>query len=430
MAVTWFDRTTAQPIHLSLAAGTLTLSFAGHSNLSFDGEGRLIGAWFDGITYRRSLGNSVQKKWLGPSQGTARPVRHREMLDDEERRLVLERAYDSADSVTTGLACGGIDIGATEPRLLATVTAWLSRLQIWNWPRLEREAVRFRTVYQPISILPPDQYLALVLQATEGCSYNECSFCTFYRDRPFRIKNPDDFVDHLSAVQDFFGRGLHVRKTLFLADANAVIIPQTRLLPLLHAANRSFPVLPQTLTPAQKREWQTAHDWYLDGIYAFISAPDAQRKRADDFAVMREQNVRRLYIGVETGLDSLREFLQKPGAAADVCAAVEAIKAGGLSVGLIIMVGIGGQDYAAAHFAATVELIHSLPLTKDDLVYLSPFVPSDDSPYVDDARQAGLTPLDDDAIAAEEARFKAALLPWAKAIGVRISHYDVREFIY
>jgi radical SAM superfamily enzyme YgiQ (UPF0313 family) len=67
--------------------------------------------------------------------------------------------------------------------------AWLSHIAGWNWDRLEGEAGPFRnSIYKPVSILPPDQYLALVVQATEGCSYNECSFCTFYRDRPFRIK--------------------------------------------------------------------------------------------------------------------------------------------------------------------------------------------------------------------------------------------------
>ena len=40
-----------------------------------------------------------------------------------------------------------------------------------------------------IPILPPDQYLALVVQATEGCSWNKCTFCAFYKDRPFHIKH-------------------------------------------------------------------------------------------------------------------------------------------------------------------------------------------------------------------------------------------------
>ena len=51
---------------------------------------------------------------------------------------------------------------------------------------------RFHQIYKPISILPPDQYQALVLQATEGCSFNTCTFCALYRDRRFHIKKPQN----------------------------------------------------------------------------------------------------------------------------------------------------------------------------------------------------------------------------------------------
>jgi len=38
---------------------------------------------------------------------------------------------------------------------------------------------------KPVGILPPDQYMAVVLQAAEGCAFNTCTFCDFYRDRSF-----------------------------------------------------------------------------------------------------------------------------------------------------------------------------------------------------------------------------------------------------
>lgn len=427
MAQTWRRRTDDQAIHVSLAAGTLTISLDGRSNLSFDGEGRLVGAWFDGLTYRRALDNRVQLKWSDP----VRPgLRRRRFLADDERRALFARAHAVAADLAAHLAVDALDLGATPPEFTDTVRRRLDRVLGWDWARLEQEHARFHTVYKPISILPPDQYLALVLQATEGCSYNECSFCTFYRDRPFRIAQPPEFAAHIDAVQAFFGRGITVRKTLFLADANAVIVPQARLEPLLTLANRAFPVLPQTLTPAERRAWRAAHPWHLDGIYAFISAPDAQRKDADDFAAMRAQNVARLYVGLETGHDPLRVFLRKQGTAADVRTAVQTMKAGGVRIGLIFMVGIGGQRYRRAHFADTVALLQQLPLGDGDLIYLSPFVPDAGSPYVDDAAAAGIVALDEDELAAEEARFRDALLPWAKAHGVRISRYDVREFVY
>ena len=43
-------------------------------------------------------------------------------------------------------------------------------------------------VYSPVGILPPDQYLALVVQATRGCAFNTCTFCDLYRDG-YRVKS-------------------------------------------------------------------------------------------------------------------------------------------------------------------------------------------------------------------------------------------------
>ena len=111
------------------------------------------------------------------------------------------------------------------------------------------------------------------------------------------------------------------------------------------------------------------------------------------------------------------------------------IKAGGVGVGLIAMVGVGGEQYRDDHRDATLDLIRALPLDRDDLVYLSPFVDGGEpspygrrlSPY---GGRGGLTPMSDTAIRAETRRFKEELMPWARPRRVRVSNYDVREFIY
>ncbi|MCC6166471.1 MAG: radical SAM protein, partial [Caldilineaceae bacterium] len=126
----------------------------------------------------------------------------------------------------------------------------------------------------------------------------------------------------------------------------------------------------------------------------------------------------------------LRAFLAKPGRAAEVVEAVATMKAGGMEIGVIFMLGIGGEAYRSAHFEDTVAAIRQMPLGSGDLIYLSPFVADEPSPYVEAMRAARIAPLDAAALETEEQRFKHALAPWAAACGVRISKYDVREFIY
>lgn len=427
MTITAIWRTSGAQLYIATEAGALTLSFAGQENYSFDGEGRLVGAWRNKITYRRALDNRILAKWIDP----ARPAhRIRRFLDLAERQSLLDWVYSRAATVAESLMGGQLLLAERDQPALAPIAEWLTRITAWTWPRLEAEAQRFAAVYKPVPILPPDQYMAAVIQATEGCSYNECSFCTFYRDRPFRIKRQDDFEHHVDAVISFLGRGLMLRRKLFLADANAVIIAQASLLPMLDHLNARLPILPAALDPALQRVWQQTHPDHFDGIYAFISAPDALRKNAAEFAELKQRNLRRVYVGLESGHDPLRRFLHKQGSAVDVLNAVRTIKQGGLNVGLICMVGVGGEQFRQVHGEDTVALIQRMPLGAGDLIYLSPFVDDGRMPYSQQVAAANVTPLREDAIEHEEMRLKATLLPWAQAHGVRISHYDIREFVY
>ncbi len=412
-------------MHVSTSAGALTLSFDGRSNLTFDGEGRLVGAWYENVTYRRSLDNRVLAKWSDASSGQ----RQRRYLESAEVDDLLERAHADALYVLATTDTGLVTVGASDSEFVQHVKRWLEQTVVWDATAYQYQSERFNQIYKPVSILPPDQYLSVVLQVTEGCSYNECTFCTFYRDRRFRIKGVQEVEQHIADVRTLLGRGLLIRPSLFLADANAIVIAQKRLLPILETINRQFTFAQRSseTAPAVLRQ---PSDWTPTGINAFVSAPDALRKSALEMRELAALNVRRLYVGLETGHNPLRVFLQKPGSIQDVLDAVETIKAGGLQVGLIIMVGVGGEEYQDAHFADTVSAIGSMPLGAGDLVYLSPFVATPNSPYLDEMELAGYSSLSGQAIAAEETRFRQTLLPMLKPRAVRISRYDIREFIY
>ena len=226
----------------------------------------------------------------------------------------------------------------------------------------------------------------------------------------------------MHGVLGFVGRGMALRRSVFLADANAVIVAQERLLPMLDLLNARLPM--KAAFPLK------AIGGHLDGFHAFVSAPDALRKSPADFAALRERGLRRVYVGLETGHDPLRAFLRKPGLGADVARAVESIKAGGVGVGLIAMVGVGGVEFRERHRADTVALLDRLPLDSGDLIYLSPFVSDGTTPYDADMAAAGLAALDDESIRGEEELFRQALAPLTRDTGARISHYDLREFIY
>jgi hypothetical protein len=357
---------------------------------SFDLAGRLIGAFAGGVNYRRGLDNRVLSKWRG-SAG----IRQRRWLTAEEACSFLTDAY--------GLA-GRAAAATGDPRLAV--------LQDWDWTALQTDAGRFAEVYRPVSILPPDQYLALVVQATEGCSYNQCTFCDFYRDRPFRVKSADELRTHIAAARAFFGPAIGLRKSLFLADANALVAPMPRLRAWLDVI-------------AEARVLPTGA-----GIFSFMDAFDVQRKTADEWAELAARGLRRVYIGMETGDDGLLRWLRKPGTAADVSDAVSLSKGADIAVSVIVMTGVGGERYAEAHVCGTIAALNAMPLGAGDIVYFSPFVAQPGSEYGTMAATEHVRPLSDAEIAAQEVAIRAALRPHDLKHPPQFSRYDIREFIY
>jgi hypothetical protein len=142
-------------------------------SFTFDPLGRLHGAFYEGRNYRRSLDNRVLAKWTTTDGGQKQ--RQRRWLAPVEAQTLVQ--------VASSLARQTAEAADDAPPAVRAALASLAR---WDWASLEADRTRFQQIYTPIGILPPDQYLALVLQATHGCSHNACTFCTFYQERNYR----------------------------------------------------------------------------------------------------------------------------------------------------------------------------------------------------------------------------------------------------
>ncbi len=245
----------------------------------------------------------------------------------------------------------------------------------------------------------------MVVQATEGCTWNRCTFCNFYTDRPFRVQLPEAFTGHLNAVQDLLGRGLLLRKNLFIADGNALALSRRRLLPLLALAGKAFPGRP---------------------LASFLDVYSGEQHDSTDWPELRELGLKRIYLGMETGHDPLLAFVNKPGSSRELASLVGVLKRARFSLGLIVMVGLGGTEYRERHAVDTLRLLATLPLSQGDLVYLSPFVEHQDGRYATARQAAGLTPMREEEVELE--------LSWMalkiRGLGLRAARYDIREFLY
>jgi radical SAM superfamily enzyme YgiQ (UPF0313 family) len=133
---------------------------------------------------------------------------------------------------------------------------------------------------------------------------------------------------------------------------------------------------------------------------------------------------------MESGSEELLRFLKKPGKPEDVIQAVKAIKAGGLSVGIIVLLGAGGHFYSPVHVKDTIAAINQMPLDLDDLIYFSELIEDEGMEYTRDAYQQNLRPLTSEERIRQGEAIEAGLR-FDEERGVpHISRYDIREFVY
>lgn len=394
-----------RPLIISLKPNCLTVSLDDPSQadvFSYDLEGRPWTTFIDGIAYRRGLDGRILARWRPNSS-----ERQRRWLSPDETAELETYSRQRVVALYQAIQSGAATLRGPIPD---SMIAALHRAAVYDQSRSQAEAHRYHQIYKPVGILPPDQYMAVVLQATEGCSFNTCNFCTFYKDRPFRIKSPDEFRQHAQDVRDFLGEGLSLRRTIFLGDANALVVPMTKLLPLLDVVHAVYNVEA------------------MGGIYAFLDGFSGEKKSVADYMLLRQRGVKTIYIGLESGSPGLLQFLHKPGTPEDAIKAVRALKAAGIAVGVIILLGAGGHQYADEHVRDSITTLNAMHLDLDDIIYFSELIVNDTMPYAQDA--AHVSPLTTAEALAQQQAIEAGL-HFSRECGTpHISRYDIREFIY
>lgn len=393
-------------ITLSQKSNCLTLGIELSSQtmvFSFDKTGRLWTALLDKISYRRGLDGKIVAKW-----NSGKEVLHRKWLSQEESYSLLSLAHGKVKELIAQIECEVIKFNPPIDQLTFNE---LSSIANHDQNFYKQDISRYASVYQPVGILPPDQYISVVLQLTEGCSFNKCTFCSFYKDRRFRIKNVEEFETHIINVKNFIGDGMSLRRTIFLGDANALVVPTKKLIPSLEIAHNYLDV--------EK----------LGGFYAFLDGFSGEKKSISEYRQLRNLGMEKIYIGMESGNHDLLKFLNKPGSPSDLLNAVKSIKSAGISVGIIILLGAGGMQYQEGHVKDTIDIINKMQLDADDLVYFSELIESEGLEYSNKAFSSQLKPLTSVERLSQRNLIEENLIFYENSTP-HISTYDIRDFVY
>ena len=185
-------------------------------------------------------------------------------------------------------------------------------------------------------IRPPSEADSIILQVTVGCSHNKCTFCGAYKGVRFRIKEEEVVNRDI----DFAATYCRRQKRVFLADGDALILPQRRLVELLTRIRREIP--------------------WVNRINLYGNAKSVLAKSATELKELRELGLDRVYMGLESGSDRILQQIRKGVDSARMIRAGHMVKEAGLFLSLTVLLGIGGTLHAREHAEETGRVVSAM----------------------------------------------------------------------
>ncbi len=186
--------------------------------------------------------------------------------------------------------------------------------------------------YEGNIIRPPSEANSIILQVTAGCSYNKCTFCGAYKDKQFRIRT-DSFDTDLAFVSKYCQR----QKKVFLADGDALIIPQKRLVAIMQQIRERLP--------------------QVNRISVYGNCRAIRSKSTEQLLELKKLGLDRVYLGLESGDDSTLKRVRKGETAQSMITAARKIRECGLFLSVTVLLGIAGPELSQQHAVATGKVL-------------------------------------------------------------------------
>lgn len=180
---------------------------------------------------------------------------------------------------------------------------------------------------------PPSEGPNLIIQATLGCSFNACTFCSMYKTKTYRARPLDAvFADIEAAAQDWPDA-----TRVFLADGDALVLPVDVLEQILDKLAATFSSLQR--------------------VTCYATPINLNKKSVDDLKRLREKRLNMIYLGLESGSHAMLKRIHKGSAKAMEKALARADEAK-IKVSATVILGLGGKTHWRDHIEETANLIN------------------------------------------------------------------------
>ena len=264
-------------------------------------------------------------------------------------------------------------------------------------------------------IRPPSEAASLMLRVTRNCPWNKCKFCGLYRGETFSIRPVEHvmrdidqirfYADRIEALMEqpagagyrqiaelqhdlspaelmAFHSALNwVRngmRSVFLQDANTLVVKPAELVTVLEYLRWSFP--------------------RIERVTSYARSHSIARISDDDMARLAAAGLNRIHIGMESGAETVLDFIRKGVDRETQIIAGQKVKRAGIELSEYYMPGLGGMEYSSANALQTAAAINAID--PDFIRIRTLAIPAAVDLY-QDVRSGAFTPLNDLQVAAE-----------------------------
>ncbi len=189
--------------------------------------------------------------------------------------------------------------------------------------------------YEGMIYRPPSEANSLILQVTVGCSYNRCTFCHSFREKSFRIKSFEEIKEDIDEAAAYG----HIPR-VFLADGDALVIPQADLVRILSYLKEKIRGLERV------------------GIYA--NAVDVLKKDPEELKELKRLGLGIIYLGLESGNPEVLKRIRKNATAEQMIRAARRVKDAGILLSVTVLLGIGGVALSREHAEDTGKVLSEM----------------------------------------------------------------------
>ena len=185
---------------------------------------------------------------------------------------------------------------------------------------------------------PPSEAQSLILPVTDGCSWNECTFCTMYEgpQKAFRARTEDEVLASIRHTGERYGDQI---RRVFLADGDALVLPTRRLLAILAAIREHLPAVHR--------------------VSSYCLARNLKKKTVAELVQLREAGLAMVYLGAESGDDAVLAKVNKGETYATTVDALTKLGDAGITRSVMILNGLGGQVLSDQHADHSARLANA-----------------------------------------------------------------------